>query len=512
MGKVAVATSSQIAAKAGAAIAGDGGNAVDAAVAAVLVALCTEVGIIGPGASGFIAVDALESAPVVIDANAEMPGRGLATDRFGRGGHRIWMGYGGGMETIVGWGSVAIPGAFAGLADAHSFFGRVPWAMLFEPVIAIIENGFPLSAASGEYLSHAHDAIYGWDEQSRAVIHPNGKPVAAGDVLRIDHLADTLRRLAADPRDLYDGDLAATAVLASEENAGILTAADLSGYQPVWREPTLIDVDGWRVATNPPPAVGGVTMAAILLLMGLEDLDEWDESTLHRYATIQRAVMRYRREHLDPYGERAERARELLDLARAGRSDDLMRSPSTIHTSAVDDGGLGIAITLSAGYGSGAMIPGTGFWMNNSLGEVELTGEGFHSLDPGTRLVSNMAPTLARRENRSVMSLGSPGADRITTAIASVLLNHLHLGMPLQQAVDFPRMHVETFEGQATIAHERGLPVTPFDDFITREFEDLSMYFGGVAAATWTPDGGVEGAADPRRDCAVAIAGVPTGT
>jgi len=98
------------------------------------------------------------------------------------------------------------------------------------------------------------------------------------------------------------------------------------------------------------------------------------------------------------------------------------RSPSTVHTSAVDDTGLACSITVSAGYGSGAVIPGYGFGLNNSLGELELTTEGLHALPTGQRLLSNMAPTVGRSNDGEVLAIGSPGADRITSAIATVLL------------------------------------------------------------------------------------------
>jgi gamma-glutamyltranspeptidase/glutathione hydrolase len=337
------------------------------------------------------------------------------------------------------------------------------------------------------------------------VVHVGDRPITAGDRVAIPSLADTLRRLADDPDDLYRGDLARRAAAASAAGEGILTAEDLSAYRPIDREPIAVPIDEWTVFTNPPPAVGGATMAAMVLLMGGHRSRAWDTEALHRYSEVQRAVIRYRRDRLERYGDQGEAAEALLAAARTGTADELLSAPSTVHTSAVDEDGTAIAITLSAGYGSGAMIPGTGFWMNNSLGEIELTAEGFHALPPGTRLISNMAPTIATREDGAVISLGSPGADRITTAIASVLLNHLHLGMPLQEAVDHPRMHAEVFAGQPTVAFEPGLPVVATGGMASRPFPEQSMYFGGVGAASWTPEQGVVAVADPRRAGGVAV-------
>ena len=156
------------------------------------------------------------------------------------------------------------------------------------------------------------------------------------------------------------------------------------------------------------------------------------------------------------------------------------------------------------------MAPSTGFWLNNSLGEVELHPEGFHAVPTGTRLVSNMAPTVVRSDEGSVLSIGSPGADRITTAISSVLLNFIHLGMSLSDAVAHPRLHAEVFDGESTVAFEPGLDVEPFDDLKVRRFPDLSMYFGGVQAALWDPTAGHFEAADPRRAGGTARGGSET--
>jgi gamma-glutamyltranspeptidase/glutathione hydrolase len=152
------------------------------------------------------------------------------------------------------------------------------------------------------------------------------------------------------------------------------------------------------------------------------------------------------------------------------------------------------------------MPAGTGFYLNNCLGEMELHPAGYHGLVPGTRLTSNMAPTVARR-NGSTLALGSPGASRITTAVSSVLLNFLLVGMSLSDAVDHPRVHTEVFEGTPTIAHEPGIPVEAIDGLSVRRFPDLSMYFGGVQAVITDQATGLYACADPRRVGGIARGG-----
>jgi len=160
----------------------------------------------------------------------------------------------------------------------------------------------------------------------------------------------------------------------------------------------------------------------------------------------------------------------------------------------VDSNQLACAITASAGYGSGAMVDGTGYWLNNSLGELDLHTKGLSGLVPGTRLASNMAPTIARRRrDGAVIAIGSPGASRITTAIAQVLTNSATSGMNLSDSVKPPRLHVELGSGRNTIAFEPDLPMVAMQGLEPRPFVGPSMCFGGVQAALWSPEAGAVG-------------------
>ncbi len=509
MRRVTVAAGSQISAEAGASVADEGGNAIDAAVAAVLVSLCTEPGLVAPGASGFVTVWPADGEPVVIDAYAEMPGRNAPPDRFGAGGIEVEMEYGGGMTTIVGYGSVATPGAFAGLGLASRRYGALPWASVVGPAIGWAERGFPLPAASAEYFAYAAEPIFGWHPDSHPVLHhADGRRLGVGERVHVPHLEHSLRLLAEQGAEcFYTGELAARIADDIQANGGLLTADDLAAYEAIERAPIIVELDDWTVAANPPPAIGGATMAAMVVLLDRLGFATWDEATVATMVEVQQAVLDYRRHRLDGLGDVAGDIAELLDHARLGELGELLASPSTIHVSAVDTDGNACAATLSAGYGSGVMVPGTGLWLNNSLGEVELHPSGYHALAPGTRLPSNMAPTVARRQDGAVLAIGSPGADRITTALAQVLVNFIHLGMALSDAVEHPRLHVEVFDGARTVAFEPGVPLTKGGETVLRPFPDRSMYFGGVQAAMWDRRAGLFAAADPRRAGGVARGG-----
>jgi len=508
MRRVAISAGSTIAAEAAADVADHGGNAVDAAVAATITGMCTDPGIIAPGGSVFVTIWPPGGDPVVIDAYAEMPGRGLA-DPPAEFGERVSMAYGGGMETMVGHGSVATPGAFAGLGAASQKYGSMPWAEVVAPAVERVRRGFPLSSTSATYLTYAHEPIFDKHPDShRALHHDDGTPLLEGETVLIEGLADSLQTIADHgPGAIYTGEIGRAMADDISAHGGRLTAEDLAAYRPVSRRPIVVQADGWQVATNPAPAIGGAILASILLLLERHAFTVWTGEEVRRLATVQRSVLDYRGRHLDDAGDREAAVEALLEAARLGDQRGLLDSPSTIHTSVVDTDGLACAITASAGYGSGVMIPGTGMWLNNSLGELELQPGGLGAFESGSRLVSNMAPTVARRPDGSVLAIGSPGASRITTAISQVLLNFMHLGMSLSEAVEYPRLHVEMFEGEPTIAHEPGLPVEGFDDMSVRRFPDLSMYFGGVGVAMFDPSAGLYQVADSRRTLGVASGG-----
>ena len=508
MPRIVVAAASEAAAEAGRSVVEHGGNAVDAAIAATIASMSTELGIVSPGGGAFITVWPNNGEPTVIDAYAEMPGRGLEHGRTAIT-DRVSMEYGGGMETVVGWGSIATPGAFAGFDVAASRFGVAPWADLLQPTVELLRRGFPVTVATAYYLEYAHDVIYGWEPESADIHHrPDGTARRAGDVVRNVALADCLADMATEGADLlYHGDLGAALARASEDRGGLITRHDLEEYQPFVRPPSRIGLRGWDIATNAPPAVGGITMTALLTLMERLKIQGWSAGEVAKYAAAQDAVFSFRRNVLDGETDRFIGSDELRRLADNGDLAAIHASPSTVHASAVDNTGLACSITASAGYGSGAMIPDTGFGLNNSLGELELTTEGLHVLSPGTRLLSNMAPTCARSPEGEVIALGSPGADRITSAIATVLLNHIVCDMPIDEAVSHPRLHAEMFDGVPTLTVEPGIDTSLVEGLAIRELPEWSMYFGGVQAAMWNGLDELSGSADPRRTGAVRIGG-----
>ena len=194
-----------------------------------------------------------------------------------------------------------------------------------------------------------------------------------------------------------------------------------------------------------------------------------------------------------------------------GTDPAALTSPSTAHVSVVDDDGDACALTVSSGYGSGVLSPGTGIWLNNCLGEQELLPAGSGGLRSGRPVTSNMAPTVGRRpSDGAVLAIGSPGSDRIPTAIAQVLALHVNGGLDLADAVAYPRVHVrvrEALDPPVRVDHEEDLALPGDLDLPTLAMPARSMYFGGVGVARWSPTGGLSAAGDPRRTGAVAVTG-----
>lgn len=502
---LAVAACNQLAAAAGTRLAELGGNAVDAALAAVLVSQVSEPGMCALAGGAFLTVARPGADPVTIDGGVAMPGRGLPADRFGRGVEDIRMEYGGGVTATVGYGSVATPGALAAYAAAHLHYGRAPWAEVLAPAIEVARNGFPLGQASSYYLAYTHESIFGRSADSYAALHDrSGRLLAQGATVRIPHLADTLELLAADGAvAFYAGEVADRIVADMAAHDGLVTADDLAGYRPALRPALRVTAGDWQLATNPPPAIGGAVLAAMLTLMGGQPRGGWTPADVTRLIDVQEIVLRYRRDRLDTAADRGAAAQELLALVAAGGPLRL-EAPSTLHVSVVDADGHACAITASDGYGSGVMVPGTGLWLNSALGEPELNPQGLHALAPGARLPSNMAPTVGRRRDGAVLAVGSPGADRITTALAQVLAGFASGGLSLQESIRWPRLHVRHTDDGVLVEHEEDLQL-PETALPTRAHHELAMYFGGVGAALYEPESGLTAAGDPRRDAAVAV-------
>ena len=505
MSRIAVATTSQRAADAAREIADAGGNAVDCALAAALVTINTEPSVCALAGSAFITIWPADGDPVTIDGNVAVPGSDLSASQRGRGAVEVEINYGGGITTLVGAGAVAIPGTLAAIEYASEKYGSVPWRTLFEPTIRDCRNGFALPAACRYYLGFSSDRIFNRSKDGFDVLHhADGTLLDAGERVILADLANSLEAIANDGAAVfYRGEIAAAIVDHCRRGDGALTAADMANYRAVERAPLLVDIGDWRIASNPPPAVGGTVLAAMLLACADLPTAGWTGAALEQLIATQRACLDFRRRHLDLADDIGAASKRLLERVRNGQLLSRWTSSSTVQTSVVDDSGGGCSITASSGYGSGEMPAGTGLWLNNCLGEIELNRRGLDAGPIGARLPSNMAPSVGRGPD-GVLAVGSPGADRITTALQQFLLNYLQFKMPLRDAIAHPRLHVDTSGEEVRLMAEPGHDL-PDLDLPLHQFTELVMYFGGVSAAVFDRATGFDAAADPRREGGVFV-------
>jgi len=280
-----------------------------------------------------------------------------------------------------------------------------------------------------------------------------------------------------------------------------LNRFDLAAYQAVIRPANRTRLGRWDIATNPPPSIGGPVLTTMLRMLAQSGTDPAS------LIDVQTRVLRYREDNLDRAVDLAAAGLGMLGAQSEGDRAALSTSGDTVHVSAVDAAGTACSITSSAGYSSGVTIPGTGLILNNCLGEPELNRLGLHALPPGVRIASNMAPTTARSTDGGLLAIGSPGADRITTALMQVMGRYCLNDADLQEGIDAPRLHIQLVGDHEVVHHEPDPAIEA--QVIGREavaHPPHAMYFGGVAAAFRAGDGTLQAAADPRRSAGTAVA------
>jgi gamma-glutamyltranspeptidase / glutathione hydrolase len=488
MARLGIAAGNKLGASSGAEVARAGGNAVDACLASAVMAWVAEPFFTSVGGSGFIALRMPDGTVEVIDGNNTMPLSAPATE--GQGIERVFLDYSDGMYTGIGGGSVAVPGILSAMGRAWEQHGRIEWAALFEQAIRVAREGLPFPRTSDYYLSCTYPSIWALYEVADTLFTVDGRPLREGELLVQAELAEALEMIAdGGPKVFYGGELGREIVDAVVADGGFMVLEDLSSYEAVLRKPISTQAFGWKVESNPPPAVGGAALAHMLALLEEAPLEDPSER-LAAIVEAQKIVTGYRGErYLDPLGIAAA-FKEAIDSLGLRRG-----SPETTHSSSADADGYVCAITQSAGYGAGLIVHGV--MLNNTLGEEELNPQGVHRLKPGSRCHSSMAPTIATGPNVTV-ALGSPGADRIVPAIAQTFLRLAVDGDDLHAAVAAPRAHLDPREQGETLCFEPELPGEGLG-FIPRPFDEIHMYFGAVQAASVATDGAVDAAHDPRR-------------
>jgi len=517
MAQGAVAAGHPATAEAGAWALRKGGNAVDAAVAAVCASFAAESPLTGLGAGGYMLVRLPGDEPLLLDFFVVAPGLGSLRRRSEL--KPVLVDFGGSKQTFnVGAASCGVPGVPAGLCEAVGRWGSMSLAELVGPACKLASEGVVINNQQA-YLMKLLEPILSLEPGGRNIYStPTGRLHREGERFRVPDLGVSLKLLAREgPEPFYRGEIAERICTTVAAGGGALAPEDLAAYEPIARDPVGARFAGREVLTNPPPASGGILIAFALAV--LEHVGA--SSTEALVAAMEQAQLARTEEFLtglyEPeLGDRflapaaiAEAAGAVKAAlgASAVRPEPGEQLGSTTHVTAVDAEGGCASVTCSNGAGSGIIVPGTGIHLNDMLGEEDLSPFGFHATPAGLRMPSMMSPTIVLRDGEFEVGLGSAGSNRIRSAITQTILRIVVEGMDAEAAVAAPRLHLEA----GTVHAEPGIDDEALDALGARgyginRFPAPNVFFGGVQAIVRDPaSGALSGGGDPRRGGAVVM-------
>jgi gamma-glutamyltranspeptidase/glutathione hydrolase len=515
--KAMVVSGSPIASEVGREILQQGGNAVDAAVAVgfALAVVHPEAGNIGGG--GFMIIRPRDGSVHAIDYRETAPAS-ASRDMYRAAGEDA---------SVTGHLSVGVPGAVAGLTEAHRRFGRLPFANVIGPAIRLANEGFVVdeyrSSSIGE--DSARLVLF---PASRATFLPNGRPPIQGTTFNQPELGATLEAIRdSGAAGFYRGWVADLFVAEMKRGSGLITHQDLASYRAIWRDPVEITYRGYTIYSMPPASSGGVTMGEILNIMeAFGTLPPFGSATLmHREAEAMRRAFTDRNTYLGDPGfvhnpvERllsktyaAELQKQIGEKASVTPAFDPAApgGSSTTHYSVVDADGNAVSCTttLNNSYGSAVTVTGAGFLLNDEMddfatspGEPNMYGlvQGeANAIAPGKRMLSAMTPSIVLDpQHQLYLVVGTPGGPRIITMVYHVISNVIDHRMPLPDAVAAPRMHHQGLPDSLRVEADGFLPQS-LDSLRARGHGVAARgHWGDIEAIIRTPTGW-QGVTDPR--------------
>lgn len=457
----AVAMPDRFSAQASQQILREGGNAVDAAITATFVLAVTlpEAGNIGGG--GFM-VSHMHGEDAFLDFRERAPQKAHRDMYLDEGGNFIQK------DSLLGGRASGVPGTVRGMHEAHKRYGSRPWASLLQPAIKLARKGFP---APPELAHHAAEKVI--EVSGETNFSDYFSALRAGEVFRQTELAATLERIAKNPDEFYSGLTARQLTAQMTRSGGLISLADLASYQAVWRAPLLQTWRDYTIVTAAPPSSGGIALVQLLKMRDFADKHFHDvrqnsPQYIHLLAEIEKRVFADRAEYLgDPDFVDIPLAK-LLDqdylrtraskinphnISAANTVKAGLESTDTTHFSVLDKDGNAVAITttLNWEFGSGVVVEGAGFLLNNEMDDFSakvgaknkfgVIGNARNAIEPGKRMLSSMTPTILLKNGKPALIIGTPGGSTIFTSVYQVILNIYDHGMPLQDAIDATRYH-----------------------------------------------------------------------
>lgn len=528
-----VVSQNAIAAKVGADILRQGGNAVDAAVATAFALAVTLPRAGNIGGDGFMMVHlAKTNETIFIDYRGVAPKAAKLETFVDADGKEI--------DDVAsrGYRAPTVPGTVAGLYLAHQKYGRLPWKTLVEPAYRLASDGVALSPDEAFVFSWAKQRLSESEAGKRAFYKPDGALYRAGETLKQPDLAWSLRQIADKGADaFYRGEIAQRFAADMKAHGGLITAEDLASYKAVIRQPLVGSYRGLTVMTSPPASAGGATLLEMLNMLETFDLKAsglGSAKTLHLEAEAMKMAYADRSRYLGDtdfvkvplggfaskaYG--AERAKR-INPDKATPAKELgvgdpwaFESHNTTHFSVADAEGNAVSntFTLGADFGSGVMVSGAGFVLNNQMNNyaheaawrAQRAGKPLppNALEPGKRVLSTMMPTMIFKDGKPWLITGTPGGATIIDTVLQVIVNIVDFKLNVAEATHQPRifqdasdnLRVEPNFNPDTVAllKAMGHPIS----------SDETM---GSAQSIMIDNGLFLGGADPRRPGAEAVA------
>ena len=548
-----VVSAHPLASEAGLSMLRKGGNAVDAAVATTFAISVVEPFSAGIGGGGFLllhwtptketkALDFRERAPLLASRDMYLDETGKVRQNASINGHL----------------SAAVPGTVAGLYEVQRRYGKLSWQEVVAPSIQLARDGFIVGDRFVQTFSDRKEAILS-NPAARQVFTNNGIPYVRGERLVQQDLARTLKAIAKNPQNFYTGNIAGAIARDMALNRGLITLQDLKAYKPTWREPLCGRFRQYRICSMPPPSSGGVHLLQILNIIGdgtgtvsLRSLGWHNPDALHLMIEAMRIAYADRSQYLgDPAfvnvpvqaltspGYAALRRQEIsMQQARLSSqvkpvdwqtlrrfsSEDPGKIPSasptpstkessdTSHLTVVDAqrNTVSLTFTVNYGFGSGVVVPGTGILLNDEMDDFAaapgvpnvfgLVGGDANAIAPNKIPLSSMTPTIVTENGRLRLATGSPGGSTIITTVLQVILNVLEYDMDAGAAVSAGRLHHQWLP-DALRVDKWGFDPTTLADLQRRGHKiEVQPGWGNANAIVQTPDGLLEGAADPRGE------------
>jgi gamma-glutamyltranspeptidase/glutathione hydrolase len=483
--KGVVAAGHPLTAETGAEVLRAGGNAVDAAIGAMLTSFAAEPLLTGLGAGGYMMVAGGGQQPVLLDFFVQAPER--ATDGSAAELDAVDVSFGDAVQVFyIGPASCGVYGAPAGVCEAAARWGTIDLEQLAAPAAKLAREGVRLNTGQA-YIAKILSDLLRSTPECAALWAPDGRVLGEGELLRNPELGDALERLGSDGAEpFYSGDIATTVCDWLGQRGGSISQRELGDYRAIERAPLNMRYRDREVLTNPPPSAGGTLLAYSLGLLDRQP----SPPTLDAVIVAMEAAQ----------GERTPEFVEGLSDEGFGACFLSSRLGATTHISVLDSHGRACSVTCTNGEGSGVVVPGTGIHLNNVMGEEDLSPLGFHSHPSGRRMPSMMAPTIVMRDGEVELVLGSAGSNRIRSALLQTIVGAVDHGLRAPAAVSAPRAH---FEG-GIVYHEPGIEPDIRRDGTASQprelvcFHGLNLFFGGVQAVQRS-GGELIGAGDPRR-------------